>query len=160
MRRRPKINSSTKYILSGLVPFTDANLKLAFKPNLFFNDLAKISGRKEATLRNEFYRLKAKGYFKVSDYKHIELSDKAILELQRYQPQQLTNAVLMVIFDIPEVERSKRNYLRITLRQLKFEQVQKSVWVTKYECRDYLNNEIKLNNLQQYIHIYESKLIS
>jgi CRISPR-associated endonuclease Cas2 len=40
----------------------------------------------------------------------------------------------MVFFDVPEIQRSKRNYLRKFLEQIGFYRYQKSVYIFPYEC--------------------------
>jgi CRISPR-associated endonuclease Cas2 len=40
----------------------------------------------------------------------------------------------MVFFDVPEIQRNKRNYLRDFLKKLGFYQYQKSVYIFPYEC--------------------------
>lgn len=42
----------------------------------------------------------------------------------------------MVFFDVPEIQRSKRDYLRRYLRMLGFFAYQKSVYLFPYECED------------------------
>ena len=46
----------------------------------------------------------------------------------------------LVFFDVPEIQRNKRDYLRRYLRKLGFFPYQKSVYLFPYECED----EIKL----------------
>lgn len=65
----------------------------------------------------------------------------------------------MVIFDIPENERNLRDHLRLLLKELKFKKVQQSVWVCKYDFREYITAEIKENGLQKYVQVYESRKI-
>jgi CRISPR-associated endonuclease Cas2 len=40
----------------------------------------------------------------------------------------------MVFFDVPEIQRNKREYLRRYLKELGFYQYQKSVYIFPYEC--------------------------
>jgi CRISPR-associated endonuclease Cas2 len=40
----------------------------------------------------------------------------------------------MVVFDVPEIERKKRNYLRGFLREIGFYPYNQSVYVYPYEC--------------------------
>ena len=61
----------------------------------------------------------------------------------------------MVIFDIPEVNKYKRQQLRLLLKQLEFKQVQKSVWVSQKDSREYLNAEIKRLNLNKDVLLFE-----
>ncbi|MFA6006336.1 MAG: CRISPR-associated endonuclease Cas2 [Candidatus Paceibacterota bacterium] len=44
----------------------------------------------------------------------------------------------MVIFDIKETKRKKRNLLRRELKAQGFERLQQSVWIYPYECYDYV----------------------
>ena len=61
----------------------------------------------------------------------------------------------MVTFDIPEKLRYKRRNLRLLLRELSFKQVQKSVWVTDLDAKNYLQMNIKQEFLEPYVKIYE-----
>jgi DNA-binding transcriptional regulator PaaX len=152
-------DSALKYILKALlVPYSEPNLKLSFKPHLFFNDLEKIEAKKQYSrkhLQNTFYRAKKAGLIDVDAQKRPFLTSrgKAILEL--YQPKVLQDAELMVIFDIPEQLASKRRALRRTLGHFQFQQIQKSVWVTRYDCKDYLLSEIAWLGITEHVRIYE-----
>lgn len=149
-------DSTLKYILISLIPYSEPNLKLAFKPNLFFNDLEKISRRKRQTVRNTYYQALKKGFVELDDQQIPRLTEIGRAKLARYQPKKLKNAQLMVVFDIPEAERAKRQRLRAVLREFHFEQVQKSVWVTDYDCKHYLATEIAQNKLKDHVIIYEA----
>lgn len=154
-------NSSFVYILGALIPYTDPNLKLVFKPNEFFKDLAEISKKKERTLRNQFYILKREGYISYNSGGGVQLTNLGQLELQRFKPKHLGgNAVLMVIFDIYEQDRHKRAQLRMLLRELKFKQAQKSVWISEYESRKYLTSEIRQLGLQDEVQMFEARKLN
>ena len=58
---------------------------------------------------------------------------------------------LMVLFDIPESLRKRRDALRVELRVLGFEQLQKSVWVTSRDVRRELTKIIEILNLPSYV---------
>jgi CRISPR-associated endonuclease Cas2 len=45
----------------------------------------------------------------------------------------------MVFFDVPEIERRKRNFLRRYLRRLGFYQYQQSVYIFPFECKREVN---------------------
>lgn len=163
-RLRKKYRSSTHYILSALVPYTEANLKLSFKPNQFFNDLEKLSSHHytKAALRNSYYRAVRRGLVEVSGNSRPYRTKKAELLLQRYEPQQLTGDVcVMVIFDIPESERYLRQKLRALLRELKFTFVQQSVWKTNYDVSQYLKEYLQEEGVDKdWVQVYESVRIS
>lgn len=148
--------SAAYYVITALVPYTEANLKLVFKPSLFFQELSKRSRYKERSLQNEYYRLKKDGLVEIENGRP-HLTNAGIGMLQLYEPVELVGAGLMVVFDIPEAERNKRAALRALLRQLKFVQIQKSVWMTKYECREYLKAEILRLDLANCVQIFESQ---
>lgn len=157
-----KYRSTTHYVLSSLIPYTEANVKLSFKPTAFFNDLEKIDAYKAryGTLRNSYYQAIKKGLVEVDKSGTPCLTEKGLAQLQRYEPKQLTGAAsVLVIFDIPEQERRARQKLRTLLRELRFIQVQKSVWQTEYDVLEYLVPELKMQHLHQYVQVYESARI-
>ncbi len=55
-RRSPLV-----YVLVALVPYTQPNLLLAFKPGLFFIELEKVSRYKQATLKAAYWRAQRQG---------------------------------------------------------------------------------------------------
>lgn len=146
------------YILSGLVPFSEANLKLLFKPNLFFDDIEKISRKRRQTIRNAYYKSIRDGLIIIDDEGIPRLTEKGRAKIVRYKPVKLSgDAKLLIIFDIPEAERSKRRHLRLLLKELKFTQIQKSVWSTPYDHRRYIKAEIKQYGLENYVKVYEAQ---
>lgn len=57
----------------------------------------------------------------------------------------------MVIFDIPEKLRKGRDVLRDRLKALGFYELQKSVFVFPYECKNEIDFLIELFNLRKYV---------
>lgn len=57
---------------------------------------------------------------------------------------------LLVLFDVPETLRKKRDLFRRELRGLGFEPLQKSVWVTQCRVQDELRELIALLDFRQY----------
>lgn len=146
----------------SIVPFTESNIKLSFKPNLFFNDLEKLDfiKAKRKTIEAQYYRAIKRGLIEFDAQKIPRLTEKGSNKVELFTAKRLKNAKLLVVFDIPEIERSKRNHLRALLRELSFKQVQKSVWITDYDHRKYLRSEIKQHNLEKYVQIYEALKIN
>ncbi len=154
-----KYRSATHYILSGLMPYTEANLKLVFLPTHFFNDLEKLDQVKASgkALRSAYYRAIKKGLIKVDSDGMPRLTTKGKLKTKDYKPKVLgKNARLLLIFDIAEQSRWKRDRLRSLLRELSFEQVQKSVWECPYDHREYLKAEIQEIGLHDNVIVYEA----
>ncbi|MEK7597421.1 MAG: CRISPR-associated endonuclease Cas2 [Patescibacteria group bacterium] len=62
----------------------------------------------------------------------IKYSIQSLLELK--QKSKWTGKWFLVIFDVPEIERNKRYYLRKFLKEIGFYQYQQSVYIFPYEC--------------------------
>ncbi len=69
----------------------------------------------------------------------LRYSIKAILDFKK-KNKKWTGKWFLVFFDVPEVQRNKRNYLRQFLTKLGFYRYQKSVYLYPYECE----NEVAL----------------
>lgn len=57
----------------------------------------------------------------------------------------------IVVFDIPEKLRNARDALRIKLRELGFHELQKSVFVFPYECKDEVDFIIEFFEVRKYV---------
>lgn len=60
----------------------------------------------------------------------------------------------VIVFDIPEKKREVRNIFRKKLKDLGFSQMQKSVFISRYECReeiDFLRHELEVAPFVNYI---------
>ena len=66
----------------------------------------------------------------------------------------------IVIFDIPEKQRSIRYFLRSKLKEWEFINWQKSVWATKKNCTIPLRHLIKELNIENWVLVIESDNIS
>ena len=88
-----------------------------------------------------------RGWLKIVETKEtrrLELTKKGELELERYQT---VNKILktkwdgrwrIVAFDIWERRRRTRDQLRMELQELGFKKMQNSVWVSPYDCADFI----------------------
>lgn len=155
--KEPLPKSALEYVLCSLVPFSDSNLKLSFAPKQFFRDLEAISRNKRRTLQNAYYRAAKDGFVDTTDKRRPRLTNSGQRKIRRLSATKRgDNQHLMLVFDIPESQRQKRQQLRQTLRELKFEQVQKSVWISQYDYLSILKEEIAEHHLQSYVRIYTS----
>lgn len=57
----------------------------------------------------------------------------------------------MVVFDIPERIRAGRTALREKIRKLGFYELQKSVWIFPYKCKDEIDFIVEFFGLRKYI---------
>ena len=61
----------------------------------------------------------------------------------------------IVIFDIPEIERRKRDWLRMVLKNLDLKMIQKSVWMGKVKIpKEFLDDLFKLK-LIDFVEVFE-----
>ena len=152
---KPRKLSSTQYLLCGLVPYTEPNLKLTFMPSKFFAELEQRDKIKQNTARNAFYRALKSGLIEQDSYGNVCLTEKGKKRISTFKAKKLKNAQLMIIFDIPEIERWKRQHLRNLLKELEFKQIQKSVWVTSFDHKKLLTQEIAHLDMKDCIKLFE-----
>ena len=92
-------------------------------------------------------RLKEKGLIELvtkNGKTFAHLTDNGEQRLKRYQlaeiiikqPKHWDGRWRVVIFDIKEMSRHKRDQLRLQLQQFNFHRLQHSVWVSPYECEE------------------------
>ncbi len=152
-----RVSPTTKYLLQAFIPFTDANVRLSFKPSSFFYELEKKGRVKERSLRSAYYRAQQNGLLEIDQDGIPRLTAKGRAAAKVYTSSKLPKATrLLVIFDIPESERSKRDHLRSLLRELSFVKIQQSVWASKYDHREYIAAEIAEYDLEKYVAVYEA----
>ena len=66
-----------------------------------------------------------------------------------------SDQMIIVIFDVPEDERRKRDWLRAALKNIGLKPVQKSVWAGKIKLpREFLNDAEKMH-ITSYLEIFE-----
>ena len=152
-----KYKTAGHYVLASLIPYTESNLTLVFLPKVFFEDLSKIEHYNKQSLRNAYHRLIKKGMVELDENNQPVITNRGLRELAPYRSKELPNSKIMIIFDVQEAERNKRQQLRTLLRQLKFTQVQKSVWTSKYDSRNYIHSEIKRLNLADNVKLFECR---
>ena len=83
------------------------------------------------TYEDKFIRLTTKGEAKLRQ-----------LELYNYKlkkPKRWDKKWRVLIFDVPEKNRSIRDKVRNTIITIGFMRLQKSVWVYPYDCEDFVN---------------------
>ncbi len=101
------------------------------------------SGRQKDVVNRSCNRLVKQGLL-VWEGKKLRVTPKGesalrTLELKHYdiqKPRRWDKKWRVLIFDIPEKQRSLRNRIRDTLRAIGFVQLQGSVWVYPYDCED------------------------
>lgn len=155
MKREPE-HSALQYVLLALVPYSRSNMQLVFKPNYFFNELEKISNLERKKLQRAYYYAIGHGYAELEDDATL-LTQKGRAKIAPYLAKKLgKDAYLMVVFDIPEAERSKRRILRNYLKHRGFTQVQRSVWISKMDYKSELKQLVDDLMINDCVEIFES----
>jgi DNA-binding transcriptional regulator PaaX len=119
-------------------------MKLLFKSgNYGSNDKNKF--------RSAFYYAKRNGLIEIENNGHdikISITEKGRVKMKKYKiedlkikiPKRWDEKFRVVIFDIPNTQKVKRNAFRGKLKELGFYSTQKSVWLHPYDCQ----KEIKI----------------
>ena len=117
----------------------------------FANNILRAFQKKHCyqikNISNAFYRLKKKGYIKIKQQNHqiyISLTQEGKKKAGRFQinalhikkPKKWDKKWRIIMFDITESHKIKREALRGIFKKFAFYQLQKSVWIFPYNCRD------------------------
>lgn len=118
--------------------------------------------RKQQSFYSILYQLQRQGFIKKTKDRKLLLTIlgrekykkiQSRLPGRRYKPQ-TDNNVKVVIFDIPEKERHKREWLRYQLRDLGFKMIQRSVWIGKKKFPQEFMEDIRDLKLLPYVEIF------
>ena len=110
-------------------------------------------------IKRQLLGLTQKGYFDISEKNNktfFKLTPKGhnLIEWLKFVTGKIKwdGQWRILIFDIPEKERYKRNYLRMKLSELGFKQLQQSVWVTPYPLPESFSNFVKNLRVRPYLY--------
>ncbi|MFO0970815.1 MAG: hypothetical protein U0520_00480 [Candidatus Saccharimonadales bacterium] len=140
MAKRIKQGSALGYVIEALIPFSDANLNLTFKPSQFFRELAEKTGKAESSLKNALVKAK-KDNLLVLTGSRVHFENEAMILIERFKKLEATplrSGYVLVLFDIPQSHDYQRRLLVRELKALRFKQIQKSVWASDHDNRDVL----------------------
>lgn len=126
-------------------------------------EIKKWRKYKRRKVYDAFYKLRKRGCIKIEKKGHqiyIRLTQEGkklagwfqIDSLKIKRPRKWDGKWRIIIFDISELKRIYRDAFRGKLKQLGFYQLQKSVWICPFNCRD----EIGL--LREFFGLKESEL--
>lgn len=101
--------------------------------------------------KQPLWRITKKGRDKSSSLKNIDPFSRRTLIYKK----EADNKLKIIIFDVPESERHKREWLREALHNLGFLMLQKSVWMGKNKMPEGFLNDLKKRGMLSYIHIFE-----
>lgn len=102
-------------------------------------DENRIKKSLESLEKNEIIELEEKGdkvFVKLIDKNNstvVKYSIKALLDFKKKE-KKWNGKWFLVFFDVPEIQRNKRDYLRDYLQKIGFYRYQQSVYIFPYEC--------------------------
>ncbi len=109
--------------------------------------LVEKSGMKS----NYFFKITKKGKEKRNTLRRLK---KNALPKNIFS-KNISNRFSMVIFDIPEKDKRKRDWLRVSLVSMGFEMVQKSVWMGKVKVSKEFIKALEDLNIINFIEIFQ-----
>lgn len=146
--KKPK-SEIVKDILRGLA-ITGAVYIAAGSPYFALNIgkiFRELKGHNKKKVYDTFYDLKRRGDIRIKQQKgqiYISLTEKGkkkagwlqIDELKIKRPKKWDKKWRVIIFDIVELKKVHRDAFRGKLKELGFQPLQKSVWVSPFACND------------------------
>lgn len=163
--------NATTWTFGALIFLGELSIQAFLKPSYYadmtdsyYTDFFKEQDRKikkneykEMTIRHNLWRLRKQGFVKKKgDMYSLTSKGKALAGYIRNvgkatDESEWDDKYRVVIFDIPEKDRKFRSWLRQELYLLKYKQLQKSVFVSKYPLTPDLVKEIKQKKMGNYI---------
>lgn len=118
-------------VLGGLIKLAEEIKGIRLPKNKVKRTLEKLERKKIINLERKDNEV----YVTVKDKWHVELIKYSIASLLELKKKKVwSKKWFLVIFDVPEEERNKRNYLRRFLKEIGFYPYQQSVYVYPFEC--------------------------
>jgi DNA-binding transcriptional ArsR family regulator len=128
------------------------NQKIQQRLNDFLYRLKKDGLIEERQRRNgKFLKLTARGFFKIKLLRDRKIANGHLF--RRKYKKEKGGQLILITFDIPEKYRMKRAWLRFSLKNLGFTMLQQSVWVGRVKLPREFINDLKNNNLFQFVEI-------
>ncbi len=118
----------------GLYYLVRGGIKYAFRKSDFKREIKRLERRGFVALTKTKNGLKIKLLKKGLQRQHQALFNNLRLKVS----DEWDKKWRLLIFDIPEKQKNQRNLLRMRLKQLGMYNIQRSVFVYPYDCRDEL----------------------
>lgn len=146
----------------------------AIAPNMFvaFDKLNRHKKFFSAKNLNNLYRAKDYQYIKMhrennrtytlslTEKGRFKVSMELLNHLNIKKPKKWDNTWWLVVFDIPRKHNTVRNALRQRLKNLGMRQLQASVFISPYSCKEEVEFLSYLYNATDFVHVINAKYIS
>ena len=104
--------------------------------------------------RNQPWSITKAGLEKLAKLREISKKYGKLPSLMSMYKKKSGEKLIIIAFDIPEVERRKRVWLRAALISLGFKKLQQSVWMGKIGIPPEFMEDLKENFILSYVHIF------
>ena len=151
------------------------HLKETGRDNLFSHKYIRLlcQNKNKATYRSCISRLCAQNLIRKDYNRIIVLTNKgsgyalpAFIEVELYlhnlrrdNNKKWDGSWRIILFDIPEIKRRYRDYLRKILKEIGFNEFQKSVWIYPYPVPPFLKQLLLEDNIKLHIRFITTKFI-
>lgn len=123
--------------------------------------------RRARRIRDALKRLQKQCFLEIrrlGDQMEITMTSKGeaacLLEKMRERPELADDRLLLISFDIPEQERSKRNLFTRELKYAGFQKMHASLWSANKDIKNELRLFLRLVGAEKWIRIYEARELS
>ncbi|MEK7138274.1 MAG: CRISPR-associated endonuclease Cas2 [Patescibacteria group bacterium] len=124
-------------------------VNVAIEKQRFYNLISKL--KREGLIEG-------KGKLKITSFGKEKLfKSKQSYLINHHYRKMADETVKIVIFDIPEKERRKREWLRFSLVQLGFKMLQKSVWTGKVKIPEEFLEDLRFSKIDSFVHIFKAE---
>lgn len=137
-------------------------LPIALKP-LLKNQYKKIGHFNKRILRYQLKRLQKNGIVELIEQDGelmFKLTNRGKHKLFKYKLEELSlnrrgwdKKWRLVAYDIPKYKKSQAEAFRSLLKKMEFLNIQKSLWLTPYNCKDEITFLKNLYNLEDHVSI-------
>lgn len=157
-----KKKNITNFILLALEKSVDGYIRFEDFTYHHYRYHYGIPELKKSSLSQALKRLRENGLVELVDDKELIFRltdsgrDKVLWEKMKVSDESWDGKWRVVIWDIPEKRKTIRDVLRYKLKQLGFKYLQKSVWVSKKNCKRELREFIRKVGIEDWVVVLES----
>lgn len=136
-----------KYLGETSLNLLDLSFKIIFEPEDIVGGLIQFRGKSRYkhihNLKNSPYFKHENNKFYVTEKGRIKII-RGIIKDKKIENKEWDGRWRGISFDIPELKRKERDFLRRELKQMSLKEIQKSVWITPYNIEKELSVLLKL----------------
>ncbi|OGL64758.1 CRISPR-associated endonuclease Cas2 [Candidatus Uhrbacteria bacterium RIFCSPLOWO2_01_FULL_47_24] len=156
-----------KDIDDALASYRPLYLSLKYKPTYFIKKGHRRAKKEQTQFRKHLDYLKSRHYIemkKEGEEQLVRLTTKAKYEILRLQfvlhmrtqrKRGWDRKWRLVLFDVPEIQKKYRDFLRKLMRANGFRMWQLSVWVSPYNPEPHLSNVLRYLRIEKHYELIE-----